>query len=248
MEWLKIDMHHDWDGLWQVSWSRSVTIDQRNYSPLKLEVKYDNGSPLLFTRWWWSMTMNHCCCSPADGEVWQWITAAVHQLIVKYDNESLLLFTSQPKLKGDAWFHVSWLLCVLTICQLYLVDRSAECPNNMPAVSHGQICLENFTCCHTETEVAEQNLPSHPFTVSWHRAYQSQHLVGSPLEYQFSSLVWRPVFQFRPPLLDADILLAPRPQRQTSWLVHHWSRHLNSQVIKVVINEVDYQCKLLVAS
>ena len=45
---------------------------------------------------------------------------------------------------------------------------------NVPAhssVSQGRICSDNFTYCHTEIEVAS---PSHPVTVYWHRANQSQ--------------------------------------------------------------------------
>ena len=33
------------------------------------------------------------------------------------------------------------------------------------SVSQGRICSDNCTCCHTETEVADQNLLPHPVTV-----------------------------------------------------------------------------------
>ena len=33
------------------------------------------------------------------------------------------------------------------------------------SVSQGRICLDNFTCCHTEIEVADQNVLPHPVTV-----------------------------------------------------------------------------------
>ena len=33
------------------------------------------------------------------------------------------------------------------------------------SVSQGRICSDNFTCCHTETEVADQTFHHHPVTV-----------------------------------------------------------------------------------
>ena len=33
------------------------------------------------------------------------------------------------------------------------------------SVSQGRICTDNFTCCHTEIEAADQTFPSHPVTV-----------------------------------------------------------------------------------
>ena len=42
-------------------------------------------------------------------------------------------------------------------------------------VAQGRICSDNFTCCHTETEVGDQNFQTDPVTVCRHRANQSQH-------------------------------------------------------------------------
>ena len=42
------------------------------------------------------------------------------------------------------------------------------------SVSQGRICSNNFTCCHTEIEVADQTFYLTQFTVYWHRADQSQ--------------------------------------------------------------------------
>ena len=33
------------------------------------------------------------------------------------------------------------------------------------SASQGRICSDNFTCCHTEIEVADQTYPSYPLTV-----------------------------------------------------------------------------------
>ena len=60
------------------------------------------------------------------------------------------------------------LLYVLATCRVYLRDRSAvtamcgswllACLTSQKraSVSQGRICSNNFTCCHTETEVADQ--------------------------------------------------------------------------------------------
>ena len=58
---------------------------------------------------------------------------------------------------------VCWLLACLTSQQ-------------HASVSQGRICSDNFTCYHTEIEVADPDFPSHPVTVYRHRANQSQHL------------------------------------------------------------------------
>ena len=42
------------------------------------------------------------------------------------------------------------------------------------SVSQGQICSDNFTCCHTDRS-CRSNFPSHPVTEYWHWANQSQH-------------------------------------------------------------------------
>ena len=42
------------------------------------------------------------------------------------------------------------------------------------SISQGRICSDNFTCCHTEIEVADQTVYLTPVTVYCHRADQSQ--------------------------------------------------------------------------
>ena len=42
------------------------------------------------------------------------------------------------------------------------------------SVSQGRICSDNFTCRHTEIEVADPTFHLTQVTVYWHRAYQSQ--------------------------------------------------------------------------
>ena len=66
------------------------------------------------------------------------------------------------------------------------------------SVSQGRICTDKFTWCHTWDRSCRSNFPSHPVTVYWHRADQSQCwpinaqapgrvATGVPV---FKSLVW----------------------------------------------------------
>ena len=51
-------------------------------------------------------------------------------------------------------------VCCLLVCLLvgWLVGWFVGWLLNVPATSQGRICSDNFTCCHTEIEVADQTV------------------------------------------------------------------------------------------
>ena len=89
------------------------------------------------------------------------------------------------------------------------------------SVSQGRICSDNFTCCHTDIEVAGQTfyLTQSQYNY-WHQADQSQCsppgrvATGVPV---FESLVW----------LDPEKI--PSQAGFEPWIFHSWGGRLNHQ-------------------
>ena len=86
----------------------------------------------------------------------------------------------------------------ITCVLLSLLFLSCSGPSNKLSVSQGPICLHNFTCCHTETDIANPASLSHPVTAYWHPICHYQHwpfdtACQVPLEIQLfkdTGVIW----------------------------------------------------------
>ena len=86
--------------------------------------------------------------------------------------------------RGGVVFFFFWFLFVCLVCCL-------TSPFTRSCISGTDLLRQFYVLPHTETEAADQSFPSHPVTVYWHRADQSQgwpystrRLAGEPLECQ----------------------------------------------------------------
>ena len=90
----------------------------------------------------------------SDGRMACWCSSprAVPTHCVQVFVEPRAVFPSAKEVYGLKEELVCWLVGCLTSQQ-------------QASVSQGRICSDNFTCCHTETEVADPNVLPHPVTV-----------------------------------------------------------------------------------
>ena len=104
----------------------------------------------------WLIVVVGCCC---------WLFVVVVVVVVGW----LLLFVVVVCLLLLLFLVVCLLLFVCLLLLVVFLLLIAFRPSDMLSVSQGRVCAENFTCCHTEVEVADPTcyLNRSQYTDTW---------------------------------------------------------------------------------